>query len=217
MTLNHVGIGTTIAALDSLQTMPHLLLLAGSSASGANGPRSDLDLFCLVQNEDARAVLLGAIGVFRSLDRYRVVRIGLRAQGNRRVSLRVASLGLINDLFDNAIGPMMIWRDVPTSSVTRSREARVRANGMVTRHDWGEFEQDGGWIRELPRFDEKTGEPLATTETSMLISGEIMTSSGFDDGIRQSLWQSFGLPVERARRMENPLYAVLADPRRVEQ
>lgn len=202
-------------ALDSagalLEKHEHLLLLAGSWQRGTATEFSDIDLLCIVNDVAAMRNMVTELGYSPDLARFQIVRVALCDRPS--IAVRVLTQASLSNLYKSPEA-IFSWRESPTTSVTSLEEYRARIDGHVSVHPWNEQCLQGGYSRELVRFDYDTNLPVATTEVSMLISGVRVSSFGIDDNVRRTLWSTFGLGDKRTVVEKHPMYGVLADPRR---
>lgn len=200
--------------VDRLADMPHFLLLAGSVAHGVAGGRSDLDLFCVLATHEDRELLATRCRLRTPENPFRFEIVRAAIEWNQiRASLRMCTVETVSAMFADISKPMYVWRDSPTAAVTANLEVRINRAGSRTVHPWCETPAAGGFVRRLVRLDSRAFEPVATTETSMLISGHILSARDITDSIRIPVWESFGLPSNLADVLKHPLFSALADPR----
>lgn len=170
---------------------PHVLLVAGSVGAGTARACSDLDLFLVTTTTDYAMLASMLLGIEPRVTTRHSIVSAHKFTDQVRVSLRITTEDLIKAFFD-IVMPITIWRDQPTSSTTKLSEYRVGYKGDVSEHDWNEVPLDGGYVRtvERHRFRDQDS-PVLTTETSMLIAGAIISSSGIDEGIFSHLRTRF--------------------------
>lgn len=198
---------------DLLLEIPHLLLVAGSFARGTSTQTSDIELLCVVRTLDDLKLLLQCTGLSKDLARYRIVRAELEL-GAAKASVRFLTTDTLERYFDPDL-TIELWRRNCSNAVTELLEHRVNACGIATIHPWAERSESGGFVRTISRFDSTTQQPVATTETSMLIGGRVVSSLLIGDGIRHHIWGAFGLPLDRELAAQDSRFDTLVDPRSV--
>jgi hypothetical protein len=196
--------------LRATSDIPQLLLLAGSYQRGTWTAASDVDLVSILPSRATVRIALAGLNHPKGLAHYEVVRLAFGSWPT--CSLRVMTTRTLRRIFDPAWEPR-IWRASPTQAVTSLPESRARADGTVTTHAWKEIESDGGHVRRIVRHDAETGVPVATTEVSLILSGEVIYAFDLDDRLRKGVWEEFGLPPDRGAAERDPRFPTLADPR----
>lgn len=195
-----------------LDGIDHLLLVSGSVSRGTAGPRSDVDLLCIFGSETDRMNFLSGVSrARRAHGQYGFIRVAI--PGTTKTSIRLVTRHTVTNLFRPSGPAVWVWRDVSSRSVTNLPEVRITRDGQVTTHPWLEKYKSSGYVRELARFDPFTLEPVATTEASMLISGQVLSKRALDDEVRGPVWAAFGLPLSLEFARLDPRFQSLADPR----